>query len=378
MAFISMVFVALFIVGAILLGIGLIGLIITIVSVIKRRRTPEGVKKKKAGLIVGIILMSVPVVPVAAILIYGAYSRITLEIQRANYTCLTDEWRNEYVPEDKAAKAAMEAMLKAADEGDKEEIKAMFSENAQNEQLDKQIDQFLATYPGKLLQTELPEDFLSEYACDYSKTDWSESSENGFNKEYFSVCFDVEMDGERYYISMEGCNHNDNNPEEIGLLLFTVETELAYVVEKEYSETDYIYSDMMQDADFEVRKIDGKLCAFTPINRKISQEEALETLREKFWLEDYIEKYGEANAVINYDKESGDGEYYYELLPENGEARYLKLEVEDDDIDASLSCICGEEKGNEIWLDEFWKDEFQKDEFQKEKNEISGDEEREQ
>lgn len=347
MAFISMVFVALFIVGAILLGIGLIGLIITIVSVRKRKRTPEGVKKKKAGLIVGIILMSVPVIPVVLILIYSAYSRIALEIQRANYTCLTDEWRNEYVPEDKAAKAAMEAMLKAADEGDKEEIKAMFSENAQNEQLDKQIDQFLATYPGKLLQTELPEDFLSEYACDYSKTDWSESSENGFNKEYFSVCFDVE-------------------------------TELAYVVEKEYSETDYIYSDMMQDADFEVRKIDGKLCAFTPINRKISQEEALETLREEFWLEDYIEKYGEANAVINYDKESGDGEYYYELLPENGEARYLKLEVEDDDIDASLSCICGEEEGNEIWLDEFWKDEFQKDEFQKEKNEISGDEEREQ
>lgn len=58
MAFISMVFVALFIVGAILLGIGLI---ITIVSVRKRKRTPEGVKKKKAGLIVGIILMSVPV-----------------------------------------------------------------------------------------------------------------------------------------------------------------------------------------------------------------------------------------------------------------------------------------------------------------------------
>ncbi len=352
MAFISMVFAALFIVAAILLGIGFIGLIVTIVSVIKRKRTPEGVKKKKAGLIIGIILMSVPVVPVVAILLYTAYSRITLEIQRANYTCLTDKWRNEYVSEDRAAKEAMETMLKAADEGDKEEIKAMFSENAQDELLDKQIDRFLAIYPGGLSQIEIPKEFLSEYSCDYSKTDWSESSENGLDEEYFSVCFDVEMDGERYYISMEGCSYNDDNPEEVGLVLFTVETELAYVVEKEYCDTDYIYSDMMRDADFEVRRIDGKLCAFTPINRKISQEEALETLREEFWLEDYIEKYGKANAIINYDKESGDGEYYYELLPENGEARYLKLEVEDDDIDASYSCICGEEEGFYIWLDE--------------------------
>lgn len=381
MAFISMVFAALFIVGAILLGIGFIGLIITIVSVRKRKRTPEGVKKKKAGLIVGIILMCVPMVPVVLILIYSAYSRIALEIQRANYTCITDEWRNEYVSEEEAAKEAMEVMLKAADEGDAEKIKKMFRHSASEKLLEKQIEQFLATCPKGLSKCDIPENFFEEYSCDYSKLDGERINDNELEEDYFSVYYEVEIDGEWYYISMEGCHRNVDNPEKVGIELFTVETGEAYVTEENY-ETTYLEFDATGDADIDMRRIDGNPYEFKSVNRNLNLDEILHTIDEELDYEEFMEEYGEANVGDEY-AWYDEGEYIYELPSENGEARYLKFYVEDGEIILFRSCICGTEKGNEIWLDEFWKDEFwkdkfQKDKFQKEKNEISGDEEREQ
>lgn len=367
MAFMSMVLVAAFFIIAILLGIGFIGLIVTIVSVIKRKRTPEGQKKKKAGLIIGIILLSVPVVPVVAILIYSAVDHIQLEMQRKNYTCLTDEWRNEWVSPEDAREDALKTILKAAEEGDAEEIKKLFPQNAQGPALEKQINQFLETYPKGLSELELPELFSKEY----SKL--SRKGMDSYDEEhyYFSVYFETEMDGERYYVSIEGCNQNDAKPEEVGVVLFTVETEQAYVTKKKYSETDYIYSNMLRDADYEVRKIQGVPYAFTPIKRKLRKKEVIETLRDNYYLDNFVEKFGKPNAArADDDSEEGEdfyellseeeedfyellpkeGEYFYELLPEQGEARYLKLEVEY--YDEICGCyICGEEEDYELELE---------------------------
>lgn len=334
MAFVSMFLVMLIIFLVFLLGIGFTGLIIIIISVIRMKmRQKQGKKPRKAGLIIGIILFSIPIVLGLFLFITGAISSIDREIARSKYTCLTDEWRNEWVSDSEAKDAAIEALLKAADEGNAEAIKQMFPQNAQGTVLVAQIDAFFEEYPKGLSEEE------------------REEQSGSAGNDYFSTRYEVVMNGVRYYICLQGCHQSDEHPEEVGITFFTVESEKAYVLDKKYDNTDYIFADTIVEEDFETRRIHGYPYLFTPIEREISQEEVLDTLRYERSLKSFIEKYGEPNVIRDYTNSNGT-DYIYELQPENGEARYLKIDAVGDEIIIGLCYICGEERNYSLWLDD--------------------------
>lgn len=336
MAFVSLFFVMLGIFALILLGIGTLGLIIIIVSIIlRRKRKKEGKKPGKIGLIIGIIIFLIPVAIILSIMIPASISSFETQVERTQYTCLTDKWRNEndWVSDNDAKDEAIETLLKAADEGDVETLKQMFPQNAQGEQLDAQIEDFLTEYPKGLSVSENREEFSGSSTT-----------------KYFNTMYEIVMDGERYYIKLQACYRNDENPEEVGVTLFTVENEKAYALDKDYTDSDYIFSDTIVEEDYETRRIDAEPYVFTPIERTITQKEIESTLHSERSIASFIEKYGEPNVIKDYSNSNGT-HYFYELVPDNEEPRYLEIVAVGDDIIIDLCNICGTEE-DLLWFDD--------------------------
>ena len=341
MAMVSMLFIMLIVYVAIVLGIGFIGLVILIVSLIRRsKKKREGKKPGKVGIIIGSILLAVPILHVVFIVGSILTTSITNKIERADYTCLTDEWRNGWVTDDEAKDDAIEELLTAADKGDRDRLMDMFPQNVNETRLEKQIDNFLNKYPKGLSECE-------------RKT--RHSSATG---EEFSVGYEIQMDGEWYYIELdakyqqEDDDNDKDDSDEVGVTLFTVESEKSYVLDKEYGKRDYIIADIETDDDFETRRVSSQPYIFTPMDREITEDEVLRTLKHERSIESFIKKYGEPNSVKSYSNSNGT-DYIYELVPDNNEPRYLRIDAVGDKIIIDSCHISGEEESDhEIWLDD--------------------------
>lgn len=342
MAFASMMIIFL-VIGAILVGlVGLIGLIMIIVSLVRRGKFKrEGRKPKKLGLIIGIVLFCIPIGIVIAIVGSIVVSGVKTNIARKSYNNCIEQWRNEWVTDNEACEAAIEELLTAADEGDIEALKALFPKEAQGENLDEQIEAFLEEYPKGLSEIEERND---------QSMGSSGSNHYGSHTEDCSSRYEIVMDGQRYYLNLSIRYQCDEDSDQIGVTLFTVESEKAYVLEKEYGDDDYIFADTVVEEEFETRRIDGHPYRFTEIDRAITVDEALKTMKTERSIGSFIEKYGEPNVKIKYSNCTGT-DYYYELKPEDGELRYLHITAVDDRILPDSCHISGEEE-DVFWLDE--------------------------
>lgn len=317
MAFVSMIFAGIVVIAAIL-GISfVIGLIFLIIGVVNRRKDKYKGRKSPVVCIVIGSLFTAPAVITAAVIIVGIIvSTISTNVKRMGYDNITDKWRNEYVSDRKAADEAVKVLLEAADKGDKEAFSEIFTPNLQkNENFDSLVDEFFETYPVGMSECELE-----------GGTGSSSGSHNkGESIEERITDYDCVLNGEWYKISMELCYRNTGSPDDVGVTVFCIENKEACASEIEYSDDEYIMCTIKDESEITARLIKGHPFEFELFSdRVITAEEISECIQKYNNMSEIWNEIGKPNVTKKYDNCTGI-DYYYELVPENGEPRYAYI-----------------------------------------------------
>ena len=349
MAFASMFILFILFILAILAAIGLVGAIVTIVSLVRmRKRKKNGQKQRFAGLVIGLVIFFVPVSILSGLAVTGAIANVARDIRISRYDSFVEKWKNERTYERQAQEECLGPMFEAADAGDKERLISYFPETADKAELSRQLDSFLAEYPGGLAEGEF--DFESP-AMDGRYDDGKET------KKFFGSGV-VRKDGETYYVIIEAMFVNENEPENVGITKFTVESSIARA--ERMAARDNIDEDAMvycrtsaEDPSAECRIIEGFPVIYNDTGKR-SFDEMLKVLETERSMAGLKEKFGEPNATYYFPNSNGT-DYYYELeeKAEDGEPLYFHIDTVNDKIIIDLCFTCStrhDYKGQ--WLDD--------------------------
>ncbi len=256
-------------------------------------------------------------------------------VERETYSSIVEKWRDGNGEDGSGDDGVLliKEILKAADNKDTSAIKAMFTKEMQNDsQLAVQLEEFFDEYPGN----------LSECRVNDGGKNIESTYENGKEIEFFEGNFTVRDGNAYYFITVGACCMDDYNNDAIGLEYFVIESEKAYVLKKERDESKYIYANIEVEDDFEVRWIGRHPYKFIEIERNISQEQVLETLKLDNSIDNFKELYGEPNSISYYDN------YFYELEEIDGEKRYVEISFGDDGYIQQVSFI-GDRGSNNLY-----------------------------
>ncbi len=336
MAFVSMIIVFLGIVAVImLLSLIVGGILLAVGKAEKKKAIREGRNYSKAPIIVGYIFISIPFVLVLGVLVFVAISNAYTSIKRLSYENCIDKWRNEWVSSNEVREDIVEEFFKAADNKDKDALMELYSEEIRDDcEIEKQVEDFLIEYP----------EGFSELEFDYKGGHEEGSSNYGVSSEYLNASYEVEKDGEYYYISFGVCYENDEEPDKIGLDYMIVNSEKAKVLKDEsdyeHGYNEHIISDINVIEDFETRRIAGIPYRYVEKDIIYTREEVLDVIRESNDLYKLYSYLGEPNGVggrLN--------KVIYEIESENGEPRYIEItHTGDGEIVKDLTCIVGTEE----------------------------------
>ena len=293
---------------AILGGLFLLGLALLIVYLVQRsKKKKRGEKASKAPLVASIVFF-IPPVSVGVIFLVSV---IANGFERMTWKNFRDEWKNSsYVTDTGARHDAVDAFLKAADEGDKEAIKDMFTDHIQTMTfLDTQIDEFLAVYPGRLSEGKVGS--------------WGGMS-NGMDPAYVNQSGEIELDGEIYHISIGLCYQNSERPDLVGIEYIYIKSEEAYAYEYDTdytvdSDRTFIRGNFQEYDEFEARVIGPHTYAYVEMDRELTKQQLQEAFDSSRNLKEIIGKIGEPNADCErlgwavYGLSDGD-EYAYAVI----------------------------------------------------------------
>lgn len=322
MVFMAIIFVVLgvlFVLGLILLGVGIV-----------KRKNPKNKGKKHpvVFMVVGTILSLPALGAILLIFVKPKIMDTKLEMERAQYECVPDKWRNEHVYDHEAAQEVLDALLKAADEGDKEAFAKNFTPDIQEKSdFEEALDLFFESYPQG----------FSECGIEVGPVSGGGSYNFGHNVLTAGTSVDVVMDGEWYTIGLGFCYENTDNPEEVGVNDFSImNMEGAAYFNEEYNKNsipfhdEYLVCRIMSDKEISACLIGGipYLWTDTP-EPKLTKEEMSVLLNqyrdEGIGIPEVVDVIGEPNASRKLSNCTG-YDYYYELVPkEDGTPQYVHI-----------------------------------------------------
>ena len=313
MAFASMFIVFLVIVLAVLGFMFIVGLILLITGIV-RKKNPKNIGKRSPtiSIVLGAVLL---VLPVGTGAIAGGCAAREAILRNKDYDIVTDKWRNVLVTDKEAAQSVTEQLLDCAEKGDKETIKKLFSASVSGKDgFDKALDEFIENYPKGL--------------SDGERKDLNVSGSSHYDKDgakkYSKARFRISSGGEEYFISLDFCYYNKKNKDEIGLESFTVENLEAKALKKD-REGDVILIDRESSDKVTARLIGGNAYIFTPAEgRLISESEMSGLLKKHLYLSDISSEIGQPNAQFKMENATG-YDYFYELEPKDGEPRFIHI-----------------------------------------------------
>ena len=219
----------------------------------------------------------------------------------------------------------------------------MYSEEIQKDaDIENQVEEFLLEYPGGFANLEFK----------YEGGHEEGSSDYGISSEYLNANYEVEKDGEYYYITFGGYHENDEEPDKIGLDYMVINSEKAEVLkdESDYERgnDEHIIADINVIEDFETRRVAGIPYRYEEKDIIYTREEVLAAIKESYDLYDLYSYLGEPNGV------SGRANYIvYEIESNENDYRYIEITHTDDEkIVKDLTCIVGTEEGAIVRFDE--------------------------
>ena len=241
------------------------------------------------------------------------------------YDSIPERWQNEHVNDHEAAKEVIEALLASADEGNKEAFAKNFTaELRKSAGFDKLLDDFFAAYPGGLSKA-LREDGPVSAGGSYAGMDSRKGGATHF------IC---RPGGKWFRINLSFCYENTAEPDKIGVESFLIMNLEAYAVHTDMYSRDCLYYDDMHllcdirsSDEVKARRINGGAYLWTDTDApKLTADEMRELLTRyrDLGAREVREKIGLANAEQKFFNNTG-YDYYYELVPENGEPRYAQI-----------------------------------------------------
>ncbi len=223
---------------------------------------------------------------------------------------------------------AVDEFFAALDQRDADAIRAMFSKSVRDNDtdLDEQIKKLMEVYPGP---TDINKRDGSLLAGRYS-------NHYGKHTSIISSSFPVVSNETYFWCHFEITYQCDEDESRIGVtqvLFFTAEERCIAEYDDDWKRPDTtgltVYSE--RTLDCEVRCIEGHPYQYTLADSPLNAEEVKDFLNASDSYTDFVEHFGEPNAVEGY--------YIYELSEENGNPRYLKmivLEESDEVYDANV------------------------------------------
>ena len=326
MAFVSMVIVFILIAAVILGAMLIAGLVLLIVGIVGKSKAKNAGKKSPTVCIVsGGVLLALPVITAVVLSVWGISSVIGTAIKRTGYECVPDRWRNEWVYDSQAKEEIIEALLTSADSGDQAAFARNFTPELQSkEDFEQTVQDFFAAYPGGFSNCERKDEGGGGGG----------SYNAGHNVRTDSLHFNTTLNGEWYYISVEFCYENTDEPDKVGVTDFKImNLEAAAVFFEEYSrsmehpDNAYLMCDRKSPDEINARLIGGQPFLWTPTDTpKLTADELRDLLKENKRLDDpaLSEKLGEPNAFRKYVNSNG-YEYYYELAERHGMPCYAYI-----------------------------------------------------
>lgn len=336
MALAYMVLVLLVLIIGAFLFIGLIGIVFILISFLIRKNDGTQMDEKREKLKKsGKTLLKIPTVAIFLLVFVVLGNIIINHIKGLGYNNLADKWKHQRVTDTMAQNDVIKMFIRAADNGDKDAVILMFSEDIRdNVGFEKQVEEFLLEYPGGF------------YGLEFDMQGGHSSEDNDYGKKiaYFSCNYEVKKEGQMFYVSFGGCHQNSYDETEVGLEYFCIRSEKAKVLADEIgrsidTEKNPIIAEINVEEDFEIRRIDDEPWKFTSIDRKLTKDEVIDALRNSEYLDGVIWLLGEPNGWNRrFEK------VVYELEPENGEARYVIISFDNHErITIGLSRIVGED-----------------------------------
>ncbi len=326
MAFAGMVIAALFIIVIILSVLFIIGLIFLIIGLVLKRKEKKKESEKKYPVVLIVIgcIFIVPSILATGLVIWAVLdTKIDRAMWDSKYDTVPDLWRNESVLELEAQNQIVKALFTAAESGDHNEFAENFTNDIREQRnFDEMVNEFLENYPDGLADIVLAEDDLragGERRLDYGTGDLS---------------YECDLDGETYFIELRYCYLNDDDPDEVGVTSFTIRNleSRAYFLfgnsrEMYEGEDETLLCDIKSSAEVSAMKIGGSAYLWTPSDGPVlSADEMSQYLSQYNTLREAIEAggIGHPNVEIEYSNSAGII-YFYELAPENGEARFARI-----------------------------------------------------
>ena len=341
MAFVSMMIVFILIAAVILGAMFLAGLILLIVGIVRKCNKKNAGKKSPVVCIVsGSVLLALPVITALVLAVWGVSSAVETAFSRTTYECVPDRWRNEWVYDSQAEDEIIDALFTSADNGDREAFCKNFTPELQRSKgFTDAVNAFFAAYPKGFAGCERKDKGGSGGA----------SYNYGHNVKYDSVHFNTTLDEIWYYISIEFCYNNTDEPDKVGVTdLRIMNLEAAAVFFDEYSRSmerpddAYLMCDIKSPDEVSARLIGGQPLLWTPTDTpKLTADELRDLLKENQQLDSaqLREKLGAPNAFEKYANSTA-YEYYYELADRNGQPCYANLKSESPYGKIFRACLC--------------------------------------
>ncbi|WP_297870759.1 DUF5104 domain-containing protein [uncultured Oscillibacter sp.] len=208
----------------------------------------------------------------------------------------------------------------AVDARDAEAVRALFSPNVREADgdLDESIQALLDLYPGPTEDCEMLTPVGASKHLEYGRQTMVD-----VHNSLPAVC-----GGVNYYCSFSYVTKDEEDPGNVGLRKVVVATEAARCHPDYYQNSldleDGLSVVTAPAAEGETRRIGDEPFAFTPYDRTVTREELPAFLETDDSWEGFTARFGPPNA----EGWLGTG-YYYELVPEDGQARYVHIYTHD-------------------------------------------------
>ena len=311
-----------------------IGLILLIRGFLKKPLAEyAGSQYPKKLIRVGTVMISLPFIAIAAVSIWGITSSANTLYNRAHYECVPDVWRYESVSQTRAEQEIIQALLNSADKNNREAFANNFTPEMQKKKgFEKAVVRFFEAYPSG----------LSHYKI-YDKTrPESAPSDSEAAVRTDSLSFRCGTDENWYFVNLEYCYWNQDEPDKVGVTGFRVmnlEAAAVYFENEDANTPDeFPVCDIRSNSRINARLVGGRPYLWTSTDApKISEEQLRHLLEKTNRLDDplLILNIGEPNLVIK-NPDSTEYGYFFELTPQSGEPRYAYFQTDS-------------ERGNILW-----------------------------
>ena len=271
-----------------------------------------------------------------------------------HYENAPEKWRHTWFiySSGLACEEAMDGLIAAAEAGDREALKKMFAPNVYNQPgFDKELDDFLAAYPGG---------FLSENAdlsdmYDHGGVE-SGSVDEGSRNYRYGRGGHVTLNGEYYIMDVDLCYINDAVKDAVGVTSFHIYTMNSVARYKENDNYYYGYPHYPEfdkeralgcymNRDREAAYINGGFFAFDNMPEVLpTEQEIIDAVNKvnkkdgKIPVGDLTGLFGDFHGEEKRDSYAADSDKAYILAPVDGIRRFARITIRNGMITYIYTC----------------------------------------